>query len=76
VFLEPYSYDHNPIELVFHSAKDYCRKNYPSGNSNDPIATHFKEALFNCVSGDTACNYFAHCHVHVTPEERIKAINN
>ena len=25
VFLEPYSYDYNPIELVFHSTKEYKR---------------------------------------------------
>ena len=30
VFFEPYSYDYNPIELVFHRAKGQCRSYYPS----------------------------------------------
>jgi DDE superfamily endonuclease len=75
VFLEPYSYDYNPIELVFHSAKDYCRMHYPTDDPNDPISKHFKEALMNSVDGNMACDYFAHCHVKVTAEERVRAIN-
>ena len=35
VFLEPYSYDYNPIELVFHSTKEYCPMHYPMDNFND-----------------------------------------
>jgi hypothetical protein len=59
VFLEPYSYDYNPIELVFHSAKDYCRM-------HDPISKHFEEALKNSIDGNVACDYFVHWHVKVT----------
>ena len=75
VFFEPYSYDYNPIELVFHSAKEYCRLHYTSHSRNYPVSKHFESALFNCVSGNVACNYFVRCHVKVTEEERIRAIN-
>ena len=75
VSFEPYSYDYNPIELVFHSAKEYCRLHFPTDDSNFPLAKNFEDALYKCVSGDTACNYFTHCHINVTPQERIRAIN-
>lgn len=29
IFLEPYSYDYNPIELVFNSAKAFLRDSWP-----------------------------------------------
>lgn len=74
-FFEPYSYDYNTIELVFYSAKEYCRLHYSSYSHKDPISKHFENALFNSVSGDVACNYFVRCHVKVTNEERIRAIN-
>ena len=41
VFFEPYSYDYNPIELVFHSAKEYCRLHYTSHSRNYPVSKHF-----------------------------------
>ena len=75
VFFEPYSYDYNPIELVFHSATEYCRLHFPLDDPHFPIATNFENALYKCVSGNVACNYFCHCHVNVTEEERIRAIN-
>ena len=73
IFLEPYSYDYNPIELVFHSAKDYLRHNWPADDHNFPVSKNFAHALFNCISGDTACNFFVHCHVNVTEEEIDRA---
>lgn len=73
VFFEPYSYDYNPIELVFHSAKDFCRRKWPSDDPRCPVAKNFEDALYNCVTGDIACNYFAHCHINVTREERYRA---
>ena len=75
VFFEPYSYDYNPIELVFHSAKEYCRLHFPLDDPHFPLATNFENALYKCVSGNVACNYFRHCHINVTEEERIRAIN-
>ena len=75
VFFEPYSYNYNPIELVFHSAKEYCRLHFPTDDPNFPLSKNFEDALYKCVSGDTACNYFTHCHINVTPQERIRAIN-
>ena len=73
IFLEPYSYDYNPIELVFHSAKSYLRDTWPLDDPRSPVAQHFKDALFNCIDGDVACNYFVHCHVNVTKDERDRA---
>ena len=75
VFFEPYSYDYNPIELVFHSAKEYCRSHFPLDDPDFPLAENFENALYKCVSGKTACNYFRHCHVKVTAEEKQRAIN-
>lgn len=75
VFFEPYSYDYNPIELVFHRAKDYCRAHFPLDDPNFPLAENFEKALYNCTSGNTACNFFTHCHIDVTPEERKRAKN-
>ena len=73
VFFEPYSYDYNPIELVFHRAKDYCRSKWPSDDPKYPISKNFEHALYNCVTGDVACNLFVHCHINVTKEERCRA---
>jgi transposase len=61
VFFEPYSYDYNPIELVFHSAKHFCRNRWPTDDPRSPISMKFEYALMNCIDDETACNYFAHC---------------
>ena len=73
VFFEPYSYDYNPIELVFHLAKDYCRKQWPSDDCKYPVSKNFEHALYNSVTGDMACRLFVHCHINVTKEERFRA---
>ena len=73
VFFEPYSYDHNPIELVFHRAKDFCRSKWPSDDPKFPVSKNFEYALYNCITGDVACNLFVHCHINVTAEERYRA---
>ena len=73
VFFEPYSYDYNPIELVFHSAKEFCRKKWPSDDPKYPVSKNFEHALYNCITGNIACNYFVHCHINVTKEERYRA---
>ena len=68
IFFEPYSYDYDPIELVFHSAKNYLRHTWPTDDRNFPVSKFFEHALFNCITGDTACNFFVHCHVNVTED--------
>ena len=73
IFLEPYSYDYNPIELVFHSAKAFLRDTWPQDDPRSPVSKNFEHALFNCIDGDIACNYFARCHVIVTDDERDSA---
>lgn len=73
MFLEPNSYDYHTIELVFHSAKAYLRDTWPLDDTRSPVLKHFEHALFNCINSDIACNYFVHCHVTVTEDERDRA---
>lgn len=75
IFFEPYSYDFNPIELVFHSAKHYLRNAWSSHDSEYPVKKNFEQALKNCIDGDIACNCFVHCHVNVTKDERDRSNN-
>lgn len=73
IFFEPYSYDYNPIELVFHGAKEFCRKKWTSDDPSYPVSKNFEHAISNCITGDIACNDFVHCHINVTEEERYRA---
>ena len=73
IFFEPYSYDYNPIELVFHCAKSYLRHTWPSDDHNFPVSKNFEHALYNCITGDISCNFFVHCHINVTEDERDRA---
>ena len=43
VYFEPYSYDYNPIKLVFHRAKEHCRSYYPSENPIIPMDNGFSD---------------------------------
>lgn len=58
VNLPPYSYDYNPIELVFHQAKDYIRRKYGMDTA------HAGNKLFEGIGSVSAANiasYFRHC---------------
>lgn len=70
VFFEPFSYDYNPIELVCHSAKHFCRHSWPADDPRILVSKKFEYALMNCIDGETARNYFAHCHIKISQEER------
>ena len=58
VFLPPYSYDYNPIELVFHEAKEYIRNKYGllTSNTSDMLL----EGLLS-TNNKHAIKYFYHC---------------
>jgi hypothetical protein len=43
IFLPPYSYDFNPIELCFHEANAYCSSKW--GLANGEVAERMYEAL-------------------------------
>lgn len=68
-FLPPYSYDLNPIELAFHSAKEFLRAHYPGDNPDvsGQIPARLIEALFS-ITGDVAVNFFRKCHYDVHPD--------
>lgn len=73
IFLEPYRYEYNPIGLVFLRAEYHLRKTWLLDDPRCPVINKTKDALENCIDGDTACNFFVHCHVDVTAEERERA---
>ena len=75
IYLPPYSFDYNPIELVFNTALSklltvYGRALLPHG----PTIGHlFRDCLLSCMTPDKACNMFEKCYVHVTADERAWA---
>lgn len=73
LWLPPYSYDFNPIELTFHVAKAYIRRVYGDAATQDTVAARMEEALWNSCPPEMACNLFEHCHISVTAQERAWA---
>lgn len=76
LYLPPYSFDFNPIELLFNIAKVNLQRRY--GGSLLPahlkIGDLFRNCLLSCLkSPDVACNMFGHCFIPVTEEERLWA---
>jgi len=70
MFLPPYSYDYNPIELAFHSTKALLRKGSLEGNIPGTLFDRMIDCLWNCCTADQACNMFQHCSISVTADER------
>ena len=72
VYLPPYSFDYNPIELIFNTAKTLLKRRYGVGHL--PLCARigdlFMDCMRDCCTPDQTCNYFQHCHVPVTAEER------
>lgn len=76
LYLPPYSFDYNPIELLFNIGKINLQIRY--GGVFLPlhlkIGDLFRNCLFSCLtSAHVACNMFEHCFIHVTEDERIWA---
>jgi transposase len=72
IYLPPYSFDFNPIELVFNTAlskllKVYGRTLLPP---NSKIGDLFRDCLLNCLTPDKACNMFEKCHISISVQDR------
>lgn len=76
LFLPPYSFDFNPIELLFNIGKVYLQRRYGGAPLpvNSRIGDLFRNCLLSCLkSADIACNMFEHCFIPVSEDERIWA---
>ena len=80
LYLPPYSFDFNPIELLFNIAKVnlHISSNRIYGGSLLPADLKIGDLVRNCLqsclkSPDVACNMFEHCFIPVTEQERIWA---
>ena len=75
LYLPPYSFDFNPIELCFNAAKMKLQRDYGLGllPPHVQIGDLFRNCLLTCMTPDIACNMFLKCHVHVTDDERAWA---
>ena len=70
LFLPPYSYDFNPIELCFHVGKAMLRKLFHTDDLNVVLSGQFVDCMYQCCTAEIACNLFEHCHIYVPPEIR------
>ena len=72
LYLPPYSFDFNPIELCFNAAKMKLQRVYGLGflPPHVRIGDLFRQCLLTCMAPDIACNVFVKCHVHVSATER------
>lgn len=75
IYPPPYSFDFNPIELVFYTAlskllRVYGRTLLPP---NTKIGDLFRDCLLNCLTPDKACNMFEKCHISVSIHDRAWA---
>lgn len=72
-FLPPYSYDLNPIELAFHSAKARLKRIHPTVDPDAMLREHLHECLMNSVTPQQACNLFEHCRIPIRIIDRAYA---
>ena len=72
LYLPPYSFNFNPIELCFNAAKMKLQRDYGIGflPPHVRIGDLFRQCLLTCMTPDIACNMFVKCHVHVSAAER------
>lgn len=75
-FLPPYSYDFSPIELVFHMAKSYLRREWGDDATTHILQNRMKEALWSCCTPLQAMNLFGKCHIPVSVEEAAWAMRS
>jgi transposase len=69
IFLPPFCYDFNAIELAFHLSKAWLRKYGSEGEDEAPLPERLVEALYKSVSKESACRMFKHCYIHVSFED-------
>ena len=75
IYLPAYSFDYNPIELVFNVAKTRLRNRYGRGALPPglKISDLFKSCLDDCLTPEIVCNMFVKCFVPVTQQDRAWA---
>lgn len=75
LYLPPYSFDLNPIELAFNVAKMKLQRDHGREilDLNARICDMFRESISTCITADTACNMFEKCFIPVTAGERAWA---
>ena len=75
LYLPPYSFDYNPIELAFNIAKMKLQRDHGNGVLPMNVKIHeiFRECVSSCLTADQCCNLFEHCFVPVTAAERAFA---
>jgi hypothetical protein len=75
LYLPPYSFDYNPIELAFNVARARLQRDYGFGviPVNTRICDLFSDALGDCITLNIACNMFVHSFVPVAAAERAWA---
>jgi hypothetical protein len=74
IFLSVYSFDFNPIELLFNVTK----KNMESlgcDTDNRLLPEHLRYHLWNAVTAEVACNMFEHCYIPISAMLKARAIN-
>lgn len=66
-FLPTYSYDFDPIELLFHLAKAYVKKHYNRNADaiDGSLINNFENSLYNCCDNSIAKNLFRKCYIYV-----------
>ena len=75
IYLPPYSFDYNPIELVFNIAIMKVQREQGDDIVPHNIQIHelFRDCVSTCLTANQSCNLFEHCFVPVTPAERAFA---
>ena len=73
LFLPTYSFDYNPIELIFHLAKNHIRQHEGIDAAHNPISLALNRALYASCSVENACALFQHCFIHVSANDQIWA---
>ena len=75
LYLPPYSFDFNLIELCFNAAKIKLQRDYGIRllPANARIGDLFRNCLLTCMTPGIACNMFEKFYVHVSDEERAWA---
>jgi hypothetical protein len=74
LFLPPYSYFLNPLELGLKDGKTKMQNVYGLDNLDDPAnKDKFTHCLYAACSPSAACNHFRHCRCEVSEEEELWA---
>lgn len=77
LFLPPYGYVLNPVELVFNSGRARMQRMYGAAEMDWPVGRTigdiFVESCFNCVTPTIACNFFQNCGIPISIDDRAWA---